>query len=306
MITEFPGYKIGALRFIDPQISLNERIAVSGSCEDVDNVVQLWLCQETLEVVSQQSFEGDVHAICPLPGNMISFTSSNGSVYIYHRRGHQLEQILKTETSTLPVNDITFNEKLRTIVSCGEDGRLAFFNFDSLTTKPTIIDLSSTPLMTVDSLSESAIICGNTSGHLKVVDVRNEKTVMSLPNGLTGLTVVRRNPSNPHVVITGNQLGTLCVWDLRKSGSNMGELAGHGSAVTELQFFENGKFTITSSLDGQLLKWSMSTLGQLDNVEAIVRPMSLSGPAITCFDLHSASDSIIFGNDKHVLSLINI
>lgn len=98
------------------------------------------------------------------------------------------------------------------------------------------------------------VAVGNSAGHLKVVDCRKGDVVMSLPNTLSQITVVRRNPSNGHLVASGNDMGNVCLFDLRNTGSVLIQFSAHDSLLTELQYKQSeNNVILSSSLDGQLL-----------------------------------------------------
>ena len=161
--------------------------------------------------------------------------------------------------------------------------------------------------MVVMSLLSDPMTEGNSAGHLKVIDIRKGAVVMSLPNTLSSIRVVKRNPCNGHLVVSGNESGNVCLWDLRNEGSILVQFSAHDSLITELQYKENeSNIILSSSLDGQLLKWNLLPSCQLQSVDSLVSPQSSAGPSISCFHLNPSGNEIIFGTDNEVLSLTSL
>ncbi|KAH7643077.1 uncharacterized protein LOC124497858 [Dermatophagoides farinae] len=187
------------------------------------------------------------------------------------------------------------------LISCGLDGRLMFFDIHSrITSKSRPLTLNS--LHCMDKISDNEFICGTTSGHLKIFDRRNENVELNMANEMSIITAVKRNINNPHIVACGNDLGLLYIWDLRNSGHRpMQPISVHGAEINCLKYIPNERNTImTSSLDGQLIKWNISNDFEIDTVEAIIDNKKNTYP-INCFDIYK--NQIVFADDNEVLYL---
>lgn len=70
------------------------------------------------------------------------------------------------------------------------------------------------------------------------------------------------HPTQSHVLCTGNEDGSMQIWDMRQDNQPVSLLDGcHTAAVTELLFHpSNPDFMFTCSLDGSVLQWDSSAL----------------------------------------------
>jgi WD40 repeat protein len=118
---------------------------------------------------------------------------------------------------------------------------------------------------------------------------------------LSSLECVRRHHSNGHIVSCGNDLGLLSIWDLRSQANNLHFISAHEHAITQLQYvFTENNSVISSSLDGQLLKWNFNSGNQLENVQCVNG--SKGEAAIESFDL-SVGGRIAFFTDLEALHI---
>ncbi|RWS31264.1 hypothetical protein B4U80_13175 [Leptotrombidium deliense] len=187
-----------------------------------------------------------------------------------------------------------------TAVICGKEGIIKSVDVVKTDSDPQSSKvISQTSLECIEQLSPNEVIVGNESGLLKVIDLRTSDSTMSLGYNLSIITCVKRNPSNRHIIASGNDSGVLSLWDLRSNASHLLHVAAHNALISELQYKENDNNTIiTSSNDGQLLKWTLTPSSQFEKVDAI---MGKEGdPAVNSFHINMNND-IIFSTDNEVL-----
>lgn len=93
----------------------------------------------------------------------------------------------------------------------------------------------------------------------------------------------------------GNDQGILRIIDLRDTSKDLQLIAAHEAPITELKYKNCEPNTIiTSSLDGEVLKWTFSVDTNLNNVTSIFG--SKGGASILSFDLN-ANDVLAFSTD---------
>jgi len=198
-------------------------------------------------------------------------------------------------------NDSVFNPSTNELITCGDNGVIRVFNLDNYSSEMRSKCLTQNSLKAIDLLSRNEVICGTSSGHLKVYDYRNQSVVVSMANELSVMTCVGRNPNISHLISCGNDVGVLSIWDLRNSGRQLLQVSAHSALVSQLNYKANEpNVLMTSSYDGSLLRWNISSATQLESVDAIVGREG--GSAINSFDINS-SDEIMFTADNEVLYL---
>lgn len=69
------------------------------------------------------------------------------------------------------------------------------------------------------------------------------------------------HPTQSHVLATGNEDGSMHMWDMRQDKEPVAVLEGHSAAISELLFHpSNPDFMFTCSWDGSVLQWDSSAL----------------------------------------------
>ncbi|UXI15892.1 zinc finger protein castor 1-like [Sarcoptes scabiei] len=186
------------------------------------------------------------------------------------------------------------------LISSGLDGRLLIFDINSKKINKTP-SITSNSVHCLDNISENEIVCGTTSGHVKLFDKRSQKVEMSIVNETSIITSIKRNSHLPHIIACGNDLGFLYLWDLRNSLHRpMQPVSGHTASISGLKYMENEpNFIITSSLDGQLIKWNITNEFEIVSVDSLIDKRNKF--PINCFDINQYSNQILFADDNEVL-----
>lgn len=197
-------------------------------------------------------------------------------------------------TTGLIVNDA------KEAISCGLDGSLRFIDLHSKTITKTY-SITHNSVHCLDKCSPNEVICGTTTGQVKLFDKRTQSIGLTLTNDSV-ITAIQRNSHIPHIIACANDLGFLYLWDLRNGGQRpMQPASAHMGAINCIRYAENQpNLLFTSSIDGQLIKWNISNDFEINSVEAII---DKSNPyPINCFDIN-AKNQLVLADDNEVLYL---
>lgn len=204
-LVQHPACKLSAIRFLNEPQEVDQHHFVTGSWEQTTNCLHLWSAsrQSGIALLHQQDHEtGDVCAIHPLKSNLIATASSLGSVAVYYAEGHELKQVCERRVCSGVLTSLAFADSLNAVLSVGEDGALSLLFLDKLSGPVKRQPVCQTPITCVDALPGSEVLCGNTAGCVKSVDMRSLTVTASLCHSLCPVTSVRRNPSNPHLIVS--------------------------------------------------------------------------------------------------------
>lgn len=303
MFVEYVGCKFSRLRWKAGHSGRDSKTFVGGTWDGgPDNQLVVWSLEELQSSVeftrrSQLNVIGDVSQISCFGDNLVAAGTNRGRLDLFSLPEYELLPVRDwPEVHEGPINDIVFMTGTKSMLTCGTDGYVNVINIEKNTTQP--IELSQTSLESLDLLSANEFICGNASGHLKIIDLRQQSPTLSLSGSLSAIFSVKRNPSNAHLVTTGNKLGEVCIWDLRTS-TVLRQLAAHTSTVTELHYDQkDSNVFYSSSNDGQLLKWNIEPVGTLEAVDLVIGREE--DPAISSFDIDNDND-FIFAADNEIV-----
>ncbi|RWS01978.1 hypothetical protein B4U79_18531 [Dinothrombium tinctorium] len=282
-------------------------------CGTVDggecNKLMLWSLEtssvdESVDICLRHElpFRGDVTQIIAFDN--LAFVTSNvgtGNLYRFSEPSGKLIEMQKWDNlDAYGCTDAVYAPSLNSVIICGKEGAIRIVDINSLNNEPKKSKiLSQTSLECIEFLSQNEVIVGNESGHLKVLDLRTNDVSMSLGYSLCIVSCVKKNPSNNHIIASGNDVGVVSLWDLRNNASHLLHISAHSSLISELHYKENENNTIiTSSYDGQLLKWILSPSSQFKKVDSI---MGKDGDSpINSFHININND-LIFSTDNEAL-----
>lgn len=233
-----------------------------------------------------------------LLGNLAFVALTSGTVILYelatHESSHK-ELVFLSRTSNLhpnyKCNDLLFCPQTNSVITCGNDGAVSEFNVEH-NEKVVSRKVSDTPLKCMDKIDPNQIICGSLNGNLKMIDRRIMECVENFSNQtLSSITCVQRNPYVNHLVIGGNDQGSIMLYDLRNQGSIMSQMSAHSAAITDIRYRPRETDTFySSSCVGELFKWNTSANQISKRVEAIGCLSDLL--TITSFDVNYLGDLI--------------
>lgn len=201
-LVKYPACKLSAVRFLTE--AQDQCHFVTGTWEQTLNRVQLWSAsrESGLSLLHQQDHEtGDVCAIQPLRSKLVASASSTGSVAVYHVDGDELKQVCERRTGTAALTGLAFSDMSNWILSAGDDGALTLLSLDKLSGPLTRHQVCQAPITSLHAVSGSPVLCGTTAGSIKCMDSRSLSVTDTLCSSVCPVTAVRRNPSNPHLVV---------------------------------------------------------------------------------------------------------
>ncbi|KAF8783029.1 Nucleoporin Nup43 like protein [Argiope bruennichi] len=312
-------------KFPDPQSHMND---------DVENDVD-----DDPQIISTKSFTGSVTDLKVASEELIFAASSLGSIFLfkYHDENlqclHAWEKLHKFQNNTASATGIAI--KSEDVASVGEDGKLCLLNFNI---NQKVREIASSDLCSftcVTYLRHHEIVAGNSLGYLRLWDLRSPSEasshLLTLSREQRGVSCMNTHPTQSHILATGYEDGSLCIWDMRQDRKPMSQLEGHSAAVTELLFHPtNPDFLYTSSLDSSVWQWDASSLRNpafsfstpMDTQETSfskgnpwlncdahkhkLEITSLSGQTWTCVNsLDLSGTMLIWGTDNEELCILN-
>lgn len=113
----------------------------------------------------------------------------------------------------------------------------------------------------VSFLKYNEVLTGNLRGQMKIWDLRSQEdnptSTFMLNGDQIAATCLTFHPTQRHMVLAGDDEGSLTVWDLRLNTFPVTLLSAHSNAVSEMQFHPNNPdHLFTCSNSGELWHWS--------------------------------------------------
>ncbi|XP_028295031.1 nucleoporin Nup43 [Gouania willdenowi] len=257
-------------------------IFATGSWDNEDNKVSLWSIGNYGGLGMEDGFEGDPQLLCDIKhdGDVLDLqfldqerivtASSTGGVTILRHHpnsqtlsvSHQWERAHRYPCDNAPCTSVVCSSP--EIVSVGEDGRIVVFRADQEGVCRVIENADSSTIHAVTYLRTTEVLTVNSIGQLKLWDLRQQggspSKILSLSGDRVPLHCVDRHPNQQHVVATGGQDGTLCIWDVREESSPVALMEAHSAEMWEVHFHPtNPDHLFTCSEDGSLLHWETSS-----------------------------------------------
>ncbi|GIY28984.1 hypothetical protein CDAR_79171 [Caerostris darwini] len=348
---KFVSRKISKIRF-QPK---NSSVFVTGSYNDDANQISVWkfpdpsshmddeddvgCIDDDPQIVSTKPFNGCVTDLKVPSDDLIFASSSLGSIFLFKYSEEKLQCIHTWEKlhkfHNSPASTTGISIKGQDVASVGEDGKLCLFNFNVDQNVKEIADADLCSFTSVTYLRHHEIVAGNSLGYLRLWDLRTNidapSSLLSLSREQTGISCMNTHPTQSHILATGYDDGTLCIWDMRQDRKPTSHFEGHSAAVTELLFHPtNPDFLYTSSFDSCVWQWDAS--GLRNPVSIFNTPMdpqeknftkgnpwlncdahkhkleitALSGQTWTCVNtLDISGTTLIWGTDNEELCILN-
>lgn len=241
-----------------------------------------------------------------LLGNVAFTATKNGIVYLHElvtEKNHRkyLKPILESKSlhASHKCNDMLFCPQTNSILTCGDDGKIVNFNID----RPDKVDsrqVIETSLKCMDIVTPNEIIVGTLSGSLKHIDTRTYDCVGTFNSEtLSTLTCLQRNPNVNHLATSGNDQGSIIIYDLRNSGIAITQISAHTAPVTSVKYRPKDPSTLySSSCDGEIFRWNLNTEfaknhmpWKVESISRMREPLS-----ITSIDINHLGD-LIYSSD---------
>ncbi|KAK2154683.1 hypothetical protein LSH36_260g01003 [Paralvinella palmiformis] len=203
----------------------------------------------------------------------------------HHHRGDVTDLVMLSVTQTweklhhFPVNTCSCTgiavKADDTYVTVGEDGRINLLHPGHNVPVRTIDEADNCTLNAVTFLKQSEAATVNSIGQLKVWDLRQTTDKPSQIFLMTGervpLHCIDKHPTQPHIVATGGEDGTLCIWDMRQDKFPVTLLSAHSADMWELKFHTTHPDNLFScSEDGSVWHWDRSAASAYSNVPNLI------------------------------------
>lgn len=277
----FISQKINKIRW-KPD-SLTDTLVTGSWDDEQDNKIILWKynkmdSEDSLvkpKIQCSIDHDGDVTEIKFVDAHVFVVASSFGTVSLYNISCSDGRTRIKSmnlwkkvhffsSTGELcPVTDITVFEDM--LASVGEDGRIVITSLKENEPFRIIDNADSCTLRCISVNRLNEVLTGNSSGQMKVWDLRSysnsPETSFTLSGGQAGFTRVIQHPTQTHIKLAGGEDGTITIWDLRNQKFAVNSLNAHTQSVTELMFHpERPEHLFSCSANGQLWHWDSSKL----------------------------------------------
>lgn len=171
MIIEYTGCQISAVRLLNQ--NENQGLTwVTGSRDEEKNRISLWTSSHTphggddrlsLKLERYFPFSGDVNGICCFKDTLVAIASSPGFLHLFDTRNFDIQQVFASKISSMACNDVIYMESLRCLVASGDEGTIVQHPLEASKGRSKVHRVSETPISSLDSVSNTEVICGNVS-----------------------------------------------------------------------------------------------------------------------------------------------
>merc|ERR1712168_554296 len=265
------------------------RVFAAGSWDNgADNALQIYGVDEAADIslLASCPHAGDVTDLRFVSLDYLATTSSSGCLTLFeHQRSSNSLGVKRkwnlTPGFVLSALAIKDNEA----VAVGESGSLHVLDLgvggsasakfpqsagsSTSSSKLSVTDADSFSVTSVIYLRPLEIITANSSGQLKLWDLRSLSSssqrstdssapskILSMNGERIGVEPLAQHPTQPHLVAAGGDDGLLAIWDLRMDKSPATLLQGHDSPVWDVVFHPNHPdHLFTCSDEGKVLHW---------------------------------------------------
>lgn len=292
------------------------RVFAAGSWDNgADNALQIYGVDEAADIslLASCPHAGDATDLRFVSLDYLATTSSSGCLTLFeHQRSSNSLDVKRkwnlTPGFVLSALAIKDNEA----VAVGESGSLHVLDLGvggsasakfpqsagsstSSSPKLSVTDADSFSVTSVIYLRPLEIITANSSGQLKLWDLRilssssqrsNDSSapskILSMNGERIGVESLAQHPTQPHLVAAGGDDGLLAIWDLRMDKSPATLLQGHDSPVWDVVFHPNHPdHLFTCSDEGKVLHWDAGRAGSAEGKRADKNNKSLFNASTT-------------------------
>ncbi|EFA03069.1 nucleoporin Nup43 [Tribolium castaneum] len=273
----FVSEKVNKIRW-RPDFMNASHYFVTGSWDNDQNSIKLWDFQENEEdaevypfLVAEFPHNGDITEVKFLNGDFFVASSSSGCVSLLKITSeHGIDPLIERKIYWEGVHKFPNGENCpctafctydNDIVSVGEDGSINLLNAQNQNVIRTIENADSCSIRCVAFLKHSEILTGNFRGQLKIFDIRAPKSQPATTFMLSGDQIsplcLQNHPTQRHLVVAGDEEGSITIWDLRQNTYPVNVLDAHEGGVMEIHFHpDHPDQLFTCSTDGDVWHWS--------------------------------------------------
>merc|ERR1712137_687413 len=196
------------------------------------------------------------------------------------------------------------------IASAGEDGRVNRYSIQQgkLVSAPLKSGQSITAMKLQNDIDK--FFTASTSGNLRFWDTKQaqQKPVVNVKGeGSGAIHSLDIHPSRPTVVATGNEDGSITIWDIRNFSHQLCKYKHHQLSVWEVQFHPTvPDYILSGGDDGDLLLWDFHSPTSIQTQYAgkdllPVHRLLHSPLSLNTFSVHKDHNVLIAGSDNEVL-----
>ncbi|XP_020283292.1 nucleoporin Nup43 [Pseudomyrmex gracilis] len=256
---------------------------LTGSWDNPVNKITYWTFKTNYDeelspdILSSHSFLGDVTELKFVSRDFFVASSSLGSVRLLQVdedtcsefKEHMAWEFIHSFKTTDYASCTALSTFEQDIASVGEDGRLNLLTAAEKKPVRVIENADSCSIYCVDFLKHNEVLTGNSRGHMKIWDLRNNRdvpdsTFMLSDQVKTAATSITHHPTQRHIVVAGGGDGSLTAWDLRENTYPIVQLNAHAKAVSEIFFHQDRPDNIfTCSVSGELWHWNNAPSSKL-------------------------------------------
>ncbi|KAK2178261.1 hypothetical protein NP493_550g00028 [Ridgeia piscesae] len=293
-VAKFVSQKISKIRWqpTPKHVILPSNIFATGSWDNDKNHVSVWQLERSTmpdgsaigdrdfgfipdwepALLTELEHVGDVTDLVFLTAELLLVASSTGTVQVcryqsntqrlitsYSWQGlhHNMHSACACTGLATKIDD--------TFATVGEDGRLNVMCVEHREPVREINNADSCTLNSACFLKQSEVATVNSTGQLKVWDLREqgeEPAKVFQPTGEhVSLHCVDKHPTQQHIVATGGQDGALCIWDMRQDRFPVSLLSAHAADMWEVKFHPSHPNSLfTCSEDGSVWHWDSSSI----------------------------------------------
>ncbi|KAK8736313.1 hypothetical protein OTU49_004938 [Cherax quadricarinatus] len=289
---KYVARKIKTVRWKPPTTDYGRTdVFITGSWDDLDNVVEVWQVPETEEDPSrlhQLPHLGSVNDMQYITRDMFAAGSSNGGVKLYqHDSSNHLEEKMSWDRahtfvgSSAPCTALATNGDQ--IASVGEDGNLVILNPNQKIPIRTIESVGGCSVYAVVYVRASEVVTANMQGHLKLWDLRSAQSARAtlLSPDQIAVCDLASHPTQQHLVAAGGEDGALAIWDMRNTSQPFTIISAHSGPISEVRFHPGApEHVFTCGLDGQLIHWDASASARPTHIPSFKNTRDPSGGSI--------------------------
>lgn len=277
LVVSFVGQKISKICWCNHEnITSSPTDFITGSYDCLRSLITRWQIpdgnEDSIEPVELATYDtaGSITDLHSISTNQCLYANSNGDVGIIHydpksQTFDLLQQWTKLHHYTTTNESAACTciaENGNEIVTGGEDGCLHILQMERSKPVASISQADSSNITGVQYLSNREIVSINTTGQLKLWDIRlgelnKPQKVLTLNGNACPLISMDKHPNQPHILVTGHGNGEIGIWDIRQEKSPVTLIDAHEAEVWEVRFhpvYSDNLFTC--SQDGSCWFWN--------------------------------------------------
>lgn len=200
---EYLGHSISSLSSNGSPLFIASTVKCLGQ-----NYLQLWSCDPGFKKLDSKPVIGEITSTCMARTDLAAAATVDGSFTIFHIKDNNLTEVYCSNLEKGSINCINYNNPHGQLVLASDSGDVSVISPAQLSASPTTYSVSKLPLTSVDASSANEVVLGTTAGHLKVIDLRSERSdvktlSMAIPSSITSVT---RNSACPQFVVSNNKI----------------------------------------------------------------------------------------------------